>query len=360
MRFGLKYTAHAVTGYRYSVTGEYARVGEQMARVRIADIAMETNVSKATVSRILNNCDNAFISDQTRELVKKTAKEMGYTPNLHARALSKGRTDVIALALPELRSPFFSWIADTACVQLRQIGFEVIMQVGMWNEVAARSPYPAGSPVDAVLSWTYDLTQGPIGSVVKEYGVPAVRIGLGPEIPGEGDSALSDLESAVRCAIGSFLESGRKRICFVTSSVDYGENEYRQSIYSEMMHEAGMQREMIVADDYDKPAVYQTVLSYLSQNPDIDALFCLSDYYAIAAHAAIRKTGRRIPEDVALIGCDGIEDGDLMDPPLSTIVQPVEKMVALACQILKNRLENPDSPPMHERIPAVFVKKASS
>ncbi len=331
-----------------------------MARVRIADIAAQTKVSKATVSRILNNAENAFISDQTRALVKKTAKEMGYTPNLHARALSKGRTDVIALALPELKSPFFSWIADTACVQLRQMGFEVILQVGVWHEQAPRPTYPVGSPVDAVLGWTSEWDQGPLAALVSEYAIPAVRIGFASEESELVDSSLVDPESAVRSAMCSILESGRKRICFVTSSVEAADTELRQAIYLETVREAGIQPQVIVADHYDKLTVYKAVLKHLTENPEVDGMFCLSDYYAIAAHAAIRKTGRRIPEDVALIGCDGIEDGDLMDPPLSTIVQPVEQMISLACQVLKNRLENPDSPPMHERVQAEFVRKGSS
>ena len=96
------------------------------------------------------------------------------------------------------------------------------------------------------------------------------------------------------------------------------------------------------------------------QHPDVDAIFCHNDEIAFGAHRALSELGRKIGPDVAIVGCDGVEETDYLSPPISTIVQPIDEMCALAWQFLQNRIMQPSIPLQQRVLTPRFLVRTSS
>ncbi len=326
--------------------------------VTMKDIARQLRVSESTVSRVLNRGGSDLISEATRDRVLTAARELGYTPNRSARALATGRTHVIALAIPDMHSRFFTWIAESVVNQLRTSGYDLILAADPYPEPTDKVAEASTCPVDGVIAWGATWSSGRFADLLHKYRVPLVGLGLVP-IPG-CDCVYIALAPAVRDAIRSLISSGRKHIGYLAYSILGLERDLRASIYHEIIAEAGLERHRISPARYDKALAFSTVQEYIAGHPEIDAIFCSNDNTALVAIAAVHGMGKRVPEDIAIIGCDGIEDGEYSFPSLSTVVQPVDEMVRLACECLLNRLENPESMPRQIELTAKFVRKGSS
>jgi LacI family transcriptional regulator len=134
----------------------------------------------------------------------------------------------------------------------------------------------------------------------------------------------------------------------------------RISAYCRTMQEAGRPYEIIAGNPGSRRASMEALRSYIAKRECPDALFCFNDEMAIGASRALRECGIRVPVDVLLIGCDGTEEGEYMDPPLSTIAQPVSRMCSLAWEFVTNRLNDPGMNQQYVRVDAQFIRRGSS
>lgn len=331
-----------------------------MAGVTIKDIAKRSNLSHTTVSRVLNRRADAFISEATRTRILELAREMGYQPNGYARALATGRTDTIALALDSVIHPLATATMNYLMVEVEKLGYDLIV---------TKVVQGAQGPDVAVTKWPVDGTvyfnnTPPIaGGESGERSRAVVSMGSG--CVKTLDHVEVDLRSGAMEAMEHLVEIGCKRIAFLTMPHLEHEGDARRDAYEEVVGKAGISSEHILQPDHVVPRQQSidaraAVLEYVRQHGCPDGLFARNDHMALGAYSALREAGYRIPEDVALIGCDGIEEIKYLDSPLTTIEQPIFEMCALGLKFLHQRIQNPSLPNQTAELRTHLVKRKST
>ena len=289
--------------------------------VTLHDVAALAGVSIKTVSNVIN--DYPHIRPATREKVEAAIAELGYTPNLTARNLRSGRTGAIALALPDLSLAYFAELAAQVIHEAEAAGVVVLVeQTGADRDrelELLRSPR---------LKLTDGLIFSPLGmgqedAAALELPYPAVL--LGERIfDGPTDHVTMRNVDAARAATEYLIASGRRRIAVVGAHEGevIGSAALRMQGYREALEAAGIA--------YDDAIVGYTTLWHrangadsmreiLARSEEIDAVFGLNDTLALGAMRVLQEAGRRVPEDVAVMGFDGLDEAEYSIPSLTTV-----------------------------------------
>ena len=315
-------------------------------KVSMADIARQLSISRATVSYVLNNRESELISEATRQRVLTTAREMGYSPNRAAQALAGNRSYLIELFVHGYYPAFYARILHEFNQQIGPPYQLHIIDPLYWTEADWENA-DAGWPIDGVIIVDVYLPKKSWNSF-KERNVPLVWVGTAPET--NADHVRVDLAQAVTEAV-HHLALQSQRIAFVSpwqaqESLDKGDVRY--PAYSAALQEANLPEELIVAPNArgleGRSSARRAVSDYIKKYGCPDAILCFNDERAVAALAALRDLDLRVPQDVKIIGCDGIEETMYQNPALSTIEYPIEETARLAWQILQRRIEKPDAP----------------
>lgn len=320
----------------------------------IKDIAASLGLSAATVSRALHDEASPFVSQKTRLRVREAAQRIGYRPNPSARALATGRSHMFGMWMTDPYPPFYTKIGR--CVHRlvdHQKGQIVVKEVR--PDDATSEGWPAASlAIDGALA--VDL-EGPANEQLLMHlrrRVPVVSLGvLHVQV---GDWVGIDLYPGARAAVEHLIQGGARRIGFYTGP----DTDPRFRAYQEALAQAGLPTEVIELYPVERSVARRRLRDYIRERGCPDALFCKNDDIAMGAYRALRDLGLRIPEDVALVGCDGIEDVEYLDTPITSIVQPVEEMCRLAWQFLENRVHQPDRAPQQATLQAHLVIRESS
>ena len=329
-------------------------------RVSLRDVGKEAGVSGATVSRVLNGVE-ARIPAATQARIRRIATEMGYRPSRAARALATGRTMTVALWLPDLRAPAHAEAADGMRREAQTHGYDLMIGgadagegEGIDGARLAEWPVDGIFAVDVGGRTVSGLNAGLLG------GKPLVCLGDGGPI--EADAVRVEFGQAAREATRHLAQSGCRRIVFVSPRGPHVRGDARQDGYREALAEAGLGPEYLLVPDGEdpRPAAYRAVGDALDRHARPDALLCLSDDLAFGAARALRERGLRVPQDVALVGCDGTDGGLYLDPPLSTLARPLSEICALAWDLLNRRLADPSRPLQQIGVPARLVLRESS
>jgi LacI family transcriptional regulator len=317
----------------------------------IRHVAERANVSHATVSRVLNKVD-VRIAPETRLRVERIASEMGYRPNRNARALATGRTQTVALWATNLRSAYYGDFIHYIHEEALRHDYDLIVSGAKVNDPAA-SGEDVTLDASKLVSWPVDgilAIDPPRGAIVGLKngliaGVPFVNVG--GYVLENADYVRVDFRDQTAEAIKHLAAVGCRRIAYLVP--DWFEwfrdtGDPRLCGYESAMAELGLKPEFIVVSDAHRERVAPVLPTYLQRYGCPDGLFCYNDDLAIGAFAIIRSLGLRIPEDVALIGCDGIREASYLSPPLTTLVQPLAEMCSSAWSLLKRRIQDPLRP----------------
>jgi LacI family transcriptional regulator len=315
----------------------------------MVEIAKRTNLSPATVSRVLNGKGVGFISAATRTRVLEVAKDLGYEPNRVARGLVTGRTQVVGAWIRNPDRPYYARILRHLLEATTKSGYDMIV-----TPVHDQLPGAAGSVGGAYIrengtsSWPTDGVFVADCPVIAECYIqrfaPGVcpLVGLSSDYSEQADYVGFDVACGVRQAVEHLVTIGCRRIAHLSSMVGIDRvRAARAGTYEETLRTAGLRPEVILAPNETRAASRDTIKAYIQSHGAPDGLFCLNDDMAIGAYRGIRDVGLRIPEDIALVGCDGVEDGQYLDVPLTTIVQPVQEMCRLAWEVLTRRMQEP-------------------
>jgi LacI family transcriptional regulator len=316
--------------------------------VTLVDVASRTNLNKSTVSRILNgkevNCTPA-----TRERVLSTAAEMGYRPNMMARALQTGKTNSVALwsEIPTHYSPYFGTLQHYLQHNARQQDYHII------TEMDLLSHEPEDGKVSyKPLSWPVD---GVICSYMALRAVDALRSSIKKDCPllciqqheredvetrANTDFVLIDVYVGARQAMEHLLDSGCSRIAFVSEPYIYG-NDLRALAYREMLGEAGKAAEWITTTGGTRRCAFDSMQAHIDQFGCPDGVFCPNDEFAVGCYLAMQRKGVRVPDDALLVGFDGLENAELFPCPISSVVVPLEQICTLAWETLMKRIDDP-------------------
>jgi DNA-binding LacI/PurR family transcriptional regulator len=326
---------NSVDGYPFSVVG----MGDG-DRVGLRHVAERAGVSMKTVSNVVNGY--VHVTDATRTRVQRAIEELNYRPNLAARNLRQGRSGVIALALPELDAPYFGELARAVIKHAEQRGWTVL--VDQTDGVVEREQLV----LDGIRGRLIDgLILSPIALGVEELErrrdtVPLVL--LGERIyDGPVDHVSIDNVVAARVATDHLIDLGHRRIAAV------GLQPQSQSCTADLRlrgHQAALaaaglptSAELVVEVDQYRRADGADAMRRLLALPERPtAVFCFNDLLALGALRALHEAGLRVPEDVAVVGWDDVEDGRFSTPTLTTIRPDKQQIASFAVDFLAARL----------------------
>jgi DNA-binding LacI/PurR family transcriptional regulator len=324
-------------------------------RVTLQDIAKIAGVHVMTVSDALN--DTRSVAPATRERVKEIAKSLNYIPNSAARALVTGRTEVIAILSGGMNQPYYANMVHALEQQLTADRYKMLL-LRTAHEVKDLVNATGNTAVDGAIAIDmYDLVDE-----FRSYSpVPCISIGTikRPFV----DQVIVDLSGGVREAVGIMLAAGRQRIAYLGTAVIAPHlaeaTELRADAYLKAL-DGSQQAPEIINVNADVPSVVrERFKDYIKENGCPDALLCQNDETAMCAYRVMRDAGYRVPDDVLLVGCDGQLHMEYFDPPLSTIVQPMEETCALAWQFLKQRMAQPNLPHQEATLSGELVVRES-
>ena len=299
-------------------------------------IAEELGISRQLVTFAL--AGYPLVSVASRKRILAAAKKMGYRPNPHARALKHASTGLIALWVPDQISSYYSRIARELNLLVKNAHRELIV-----SEVANRTAEETLShvPVDAIFAVN---TPKAVRAHLDWEAVRSVPvISIGSAYFDKIDCVQVDLRTGTKEVMKHLISSGFHRIVHATFVTKDQPDAVRRLGYSQAMARAGLKSEFFyypLSED-QRPVVRRLIQDYVRKCGCPEAIFCHSDDAALGIYRGLRDLNLRVPLDVALVGCDGIEDTEYLECPLTTLVQPVREMCATAWKFLENRLMHP-------------------
>ncbi|MFF8731378.1 LacI family DNA-binding transcriptional regulator [Streptomyces sp. NPDC015171] len=334
---------------------------EAVSRPTLEEVAARAGVSRATVSRVVNGGDG--VREPLAERVRQAVEELGYVPNQAARSLVTRRHDAVAVVIaePEARvfaDPFFA-------LQLRGISKELTAHdnqlVLLLIEGRADHPrvarYLAGGHVDGALVFSLHLDD-PLPGLIQAAGVPTVFGGR----PGWGDDADTtgtgrtragqnqgvvyvdcDNRGGARAAVRHLVDKGRRRVAHITGALDQTSAVDRLDGYRDVMADVLGESDprLVVESDFTPAGGERAMRELLDRCPDVDAVFAANDLTALGALRVLRASGRRVPEDVAVVGFDDmVPVTEQAEPPLTTVRQDIEEMGRLMARLLLQGLSS--------------------
>lgn len=332
-------------------------------RLQMADIARLAGVSMSTVSRALNG--SPLVNEQTRQRVAELARSLNYTINESAKNLRLQRNQTIAVVVPydaqsrqHISDPFFLTMVGALADALTDRGYDMLLSrvdAEALDSVAAL--YDAGRAIGIVLigQWRHHDQLNALAA----RGVPLVV--WGAQLPQQlycsvgGDNRLGG-----RLATRHLLDQGRRRILFL-GDAQLPEVSLRLAGYQDALQTAGLdadpalQRKVPFEEHDAEQAIDRQVMG---AGTDYDAIFACSDLIAILAMRALRRAGRQVPDEVAVVGYDDVSLAAYADPPLSTVHQPVAQAgVELVDALLRLLAGQPQTPRV---LPVHLVERGSS
>jgi Transcriptional regulators len=307
----------------------------------IEDIALLAGVSKSTVSRALN--DSPLVGIETKERIKAIAKQHDFKPSFAARNLSLKTSRTIAYVnfgdsedCCGLTDPFGAEIMGGIAVGLHELGFDLLMVHADPRDEAWASFYLDTGRVDGFILITSTKKRSQIERLM-EIGAPFVVWGTSP---GTYCSVCGDDVQGGSLAAARLASQGRKNIAFLGGMRAEAEVKLRYEGYAKAMETAGLDPKRLVAyADYDERLAEKAVEDFLQREPDLDGICSNSDYMAIAAMRVLKRRGRHIPEDVAVIGYDDLSIASYVSPALTTVSQCIAQAGRILAKSLVSYIE---------------------
>lgn len=308
--------------------------------VTLHDVARIAGVSIKTVSNVIN--DYPHIRPATKQRVEDAIAELGYTPNLTARNLRSGRTGAIALALPDLGLAYFAELAASVIAAAEASGVSVLVE--QTGADPARERELLRSPR---LKLTDGLIFSPLGLGQEDAAalqVPYPMVLLGERIfDGPTDHVTMRNVEAARAATAYLLASGRRRIAVVGAHEGevVGSAALRLQGYREALEEAGIgfDEDLIgYTTFWHRANGALTMRDVLARGVAFDAVFGLNDTLALGAMRVLQEAGRRVPDDVAVIGFDDLDEAEYSIPSLTTVDPGREWIAKTAVDALLERI----------------------
>ncbi|MFJ8749141.1 LacI family DNA-binding transcriptional regulator [Streptomyces sp. NPDC102441] len=343
----------------------------------LEDVARAAGVSRATVSRVINGVRN--VDPAIQEAVRQAVSATGYTPNRAARSLVTRRTDAIALVVsgagadPDgegpagegsftaqvFADPFFGRVVTGVVNYLRPRGMHPVL---MFAETSrARDEVVGylrqGSADGALIVSTH--AQDPLPALLTDAGLPAVLYAR-PARP----VRISYVDLAHRDGAGlaaeHLLARGCRRIATISGPLNVSAGQERLAGFQDAMARQGHVDVPVAEGQFTQESGEAAMERLLAEHPALDGVFAGNDLMATGACHVLREHGRRVPQDVAVIGFDDSSAASACRPPLTTVRQPVEDMAAEMAGLLLDRLAAPDSPATSVIFEPVLVVRDSA
>jgi DNA-binding LacI/PurR family transcriptional regulator len=311
----------------------------------IRDVAREAGVSVATVSRYING--TAVVSREVSVRLDAVMRELKYVPHAAARQLASRKTRLLGLVVSNLRNDFYVPLLNGIEVVMRHRGYNLMVATyhldGRQDSPSPIGPYNA----DGLLVFADGLGDEDLRHF-HEVGFPMVlmhrRSPEGIDIPAV---TVENVEST-GCLLEHLIQvHGRRRIVFLRGPRDQEDAHLREEAYHAALRAHGIpyDERLILSGDFDRIVAYQSMSEFLGSESRVgfDAVFAGSDDAATGVYLALQQHQMRIPEDISVVGFDDLGFARYLDPPLTTVRAPTERVGELATERLFSLLENQDA-----------------
>lgn len=324
----------------------------------IQKIARLAGVSVATVSRVLNNSET--VKDKNREKVLQVIRESNYQPNLLARQLRTSRSSMILVMVSDISNPFCAEVVKGIEEEAERNGFRILLCNSGSDIERSRSSLQllAGKIVDGIITMDAfsklpELTQL-IGAT------PWVQCAEYADA-GEISCVGIDDREASQQLVRLLVEKGHQRIALINHDLSYKYAQLREQGYlHELRRHHLMWQAIGYANELSFSAGKNAMNALLAGGEIPDAVFAVSDVLAAGAMSAIQDAGLKVPQNIAIAGFDGTELAEMVSPPLTTLAQPSRAIGRKACELVLQKIANPDSPAERINMDWHLIERAST
>lgn len=330
----------------------------------LEQVAKVAGVSRATVSRVVNGSPR--VSGEVRRSVETAIEHLGYVPNRAARSLVTRRSNSIGVVITEpagrlFSDPFFPRLLRgiSASLSARDVQLVLLMPASPADSQRT-SDYLAAGHVDGALLVSLH-GDDPLPARIAAAGVPTVVVGR-PLRATSASYVDVDNRGGARSAVDHLIAGGRRVIATIAGPADMVVSTDRLAGYREAVTEAGLGADpsLEATADFTQDGGAAAMQRLLAARPDIDAVFAASDLMAAGAMSVLDAAGRRVPEDVAVVGYDDSPVASTARPQLTSVRQPIEEMGYETARLLIDLVEGSDRAPRRVILATELIQRASS
>lgn len=313
-----------------------------MKQVTIQEVAVQAGVSRATVSRVLNQ--HASVDDDLRVRVEEAIKSLGYEPNRAARRLRANSSDVLGLLIPDIQNPVFVSVARGVEDEAYQHQLNVML-CNSDDHPEKQQTYLRilqAERAAGIIAVPTSIHDGPALSEIRASGVPVVLVDRYVDDPAF-DMVKVDNVRGSYLAVKHLLDLGYERIAMITGLPDVTPGYERPQGYYEAMRNAGrpVLDTLIRPGDFKDGSGYLQTLALMALAEPPDAIFSVNGLTTIGVVRALRELGLSVPHDVALVGFDDMPYPEIVHPGLTVVAQPSYEIGQQAVQFLMRRRREP-------------------
>ncbi|NDZ79536.1 LacI family transcriptional regulator [Streptomyces sp. SID10853] len=328
----------------------------------LTSVAQHAQVSASTVSRYLRG--QLKVQPETAARIDAAVRELNYEVPVAAPSGPRAGRPVIALVVPDLVNPFFADLAEEVAAAAAVSG--VALVVGITGQQARReslfSDFAASTEAIDGLIYVGMHRQNPRLTQAIADGLPVVLLDEEVASPSEVDTIAVDNYSGAHQATSYLVQLGHRRIMHIAGPRELSTTRDRLRGYRDAMAHAGLEvdEDLVLHGPYTEQFGASTFPYLASAAHPPTAAFVGSDIVAVGILGAAELHGLRIPEDLSVIGCDGIRVGEWLRPKLTTLQQPVADLARTALEVVQNRIEAPDGARVTKSFPLHLVIRGSA
>lgn len=333
-------------------------------RPTLEQVAARAGVGRGTASRVINGGEK--VSEKARQAVEDAIAELGYVPNANARALVTRRTDAVALVIAESEErvfgePFFAGIIRGIGSALAEADRQLVLLLAQASERrGALDDYLTRQHVDGVLLLSlHDDDELP--DRIRNHGLPVVVGGRANEGVRHGFVDVDNVQGA-ELAVAHLVDRGRLRIATIAGPADMVAGASRFQGYAAGLAAAGrkLDERLVARGDFGQESGAAAMRELLAREPAVDAVFCANDLMALGALQTLRDAGRKVPQDVAVVGFEDAPVALSAHPPLTTVHQSPEQMGREMVALLLETMTGPEEDRPGRMLPTYLVVRDSS
>ena len=305
--------------------------------ISMVDIARMSGVSIATVSRVLNK--NGRYSAETEKKVMAVVEKYNYAINPNAQGLRTNRTKTIGLIIPDITNEYFSQIVRSVESSVIPLGYNVFVCDSNEN-IDYELHHISSLQSKGVEGIIYISARKSVDEITKEFTVPVVYIDRRPGV--EFNYVSSDNENGGFLATEELIKKGCRRIILIHDVNTYSTVNKRIQGYLRAHKQYGVEidRERMVPCRVSYFDARETVKKLIDDGTDFDGIFCTTDSMALGALKALKDSEKKVPEEVKLVGFDGITHTMISDPPITTVVQDTDQLGKRSAEVLMDLINN--------------------
>lgn len=299
-----------------------------MASIR--EVAKRAGVSPATVSRVING--TARVDEEKRERVEKAIEETGFRPNELARALYRKSSKIIGVIVPDIENPFFSELAKA----IEKEAYEQEYRILLCNSDDQKEKELANLQMLAQLQADGVILMTNTGEKSQSYeavSMPIVFVDRRLDEMGQTSVIEADHYAGGKLAAEHLIACGCRKITCIRGPQELSSGKKRYEGYREVCRQYSM-KERFVDSTYKYEDGAKAAEEVLRRYPDTDGIIACNDMTAVSVYKVLQKRGYRVPEDIQIIGFDGVKFGRFLTPELTTVAQPIKEMGKCAVQMI--------------------------